>query len=182
MKSLPVVNLEEARFECTFGRGCEGICCQNGRPGVYPEEQSRIEKNLKKFIPQLLPRAQKVIQKSGIVSNRTKGGLKMLRVVDGWCIFFNKGCVLHKVGSEEGDKYRYKPAPCALFPVNRDGDAWYIRQWGYQREEWDLFCLKPTTRTPPAADHLQEEIALAARYMKEEGRQKKAESRAKKSK
>ena len=26
--SLPVLNLTEAKFECTYGRGCEGICCQ----------------------------------------------------------------------------------------------------------------------------------------------------------
>ncbi len=36
--SLPVVNLAEAKFECIYGRGCDGICCQNGRPGVYPDE------------------------------------------------------------------------------------------------------------------------------------------------
>ena len=51
----------------------------------------------------------------------------MLRVQDSWCVFFNQGCVLHKVGAAEGDKYRYKPAPCALFPLGRTekGD-WYV--------------------------------------------------------
>ena len=38
----------------------------------------------------------------------------MMRVVDGWCVFFNQGCVLHKLGASEGDKFRYKPAPCSL--------------------------------------------------------------------
>ena len=40
--SLPVVNLSEAKFECIYGRGCDGVCCQNGRPGVYPEEVERL--------------------------------------------------------------------------------------------------------------------------------------------
>ena len=39
---LPVINLSEAKFECTYGRGCAGLCCQNGRPGVYPEEVERL--------------------------------------------------------------------------------------------------------------------------------------------
>ena len=47
--ALPVLNLAEAKYECIYGRGCDGICCQNGRPGVYPEEQDRIDKNLKKL-------------------------------------------------------------------------------------------------------------------------------------
>ena len=45
--SLPVLNLDTAHFECIYGRGCDGLCCQNGRPGVYPEEEQRIRKNLK---------------------------------------------------------------------------------------------------------------------------------------
>ncbi len=68
----------------------------------------------------------------------------MLRVVDGWCVFFNQGCVLHKVGAAEGDTYRYKPAACALFPLARnDKDEWYVRQHGYEDEQWDVFCLDP---------------------------------------
>ncbi len=53
--SLPVVNLAEAKFECIYGRGCDGICCQNGRPGVYPDERARIGANLYKFLPELRP-------------------------------------------------------------------------------------------------------------------------------
>ena len=151
LTSLPVINLSEAKFECIYGRGCDGICCQNGRPGVYPEEEERLDGNLTKFLPQLRPEAQKVVQKSGYLSQRRKGGLPMLRVVGGWCIFFNQGCVLHKVGAAEGDKYRYKPAPCALFPLarNEKGD-WYVRQKGVEGEEWDLFCLDPAASPRPA--------------------------------
>src|SRR5262245_31742587 len=122
---LPVINLSQARYECIFGRGCEGICCRNGRPPIYPEEVERIDANLDKFIPEMRPDAAAVLQKNGYLSQRRKTGLPMLRVTGGWCIFFNQGCVLHKVGAAEGDKYRYKPAACALFPLSRDEqDRW----------------------------------------------------------
>jgi hypothetical protein len=167
--SLPVINLSEAKFECIYGRGCEGICCQNGRPGVYPDEEERISANLDKFLPLLRPEARQLIEESGYLSGRRKGGLPMIRVLGGWCIFFHEGCVLHKVGAAEGDKYRYKPAPCALFPLARteNGD-WYVRQKGIHDEEWDLFCLDPASSARLAGQSLQEEIRLAAHYMDEE--------------
>jgi Fe-S-cluster containining protein len=176
--SLPLLNLADARFECIYGRGCEGLCCQNGRPGIYPEEEQRLDRNLKKFLPELRPVARKVIEKGGYKSRRRKHGLPMLRVVEGWCVFFNKGCVLHKVGAAEGDKYRYKPAPCALFPLARteEGD-WYVRQWGTEEEEWDLFCLNPEASPRPARKSLAEEIQLAAGYTAEEARQKKSKKK-----
>ena len=169
--SLPIVNLSEARFECIYGRGCEGICCQNGRPGVYPEEAERLDANLHKFLPELRPEARRLIEKAGYLSNRRKGGLPMLRVVGGWCVFFHQGCVLHKVGAAEGDKYRYKPAPCGLFPLAKnDKGEWIVRQQGYDGEAWDLFCLAPDASPIPAAESLAAEIALAARYAEEEGK------------
>jgi hypothetical protein len=160
--SLPVVNLSEAKFECVYGRGCEGICCQNGRPGVHPEESARIDASLDKFLPHLRPEARDLIENEGYLSRRTKGGLPMLRVIGGWCVFFHQGCVLHKVGAEEGDKYRYKPAPCALFPLARDEqDRWYVRQWGYKDEDWEVFCLKPEASPVSAEESLRDEVELA---------------------
>jgi hypothetical protein len=162
--SLPVLNLSEAKFECTFGRGCVGICCQNGRPPVYPEEVERIDAHLEKFLPELRPEARAVVEEHGYLSRRHKLGLPMLRVVEGWCVFFHQGCVLHKVGAEEGDKYRYKPAACALFPLAKDEfDRWYVRQKGLNDESWNLFCLDPQISAAPAAETLQEEMDLAQR-------------------
>lgn len=174
MISLQVINLKEAKFECIFGRGCDGICCQNGRPGIYPEEERLLRQNISKFLPELRPEARKVVEKFGYKSRRRKHGLPMLRVVDSWCVFFNKGCVLHKVGAAEGDKHRYKPAACALFPLGRtlQGD-WYVRQWGVQDEDWDLFCLNPGASPTPARRSLAGEIHLAESYMAEEEQQKK---------
>jgi hypothetical protein len=167
--SLPVLNLDEATFECTFGRGCDGHCCRNGRPGIYPEDRERIEANLEKFLPRMRPEARELVEEEGFLTRRLRGGLPMLRVVGGWCVFFNAGCVLHGAGEAEGDKLAYKPAACALFPLARTaaGD-WYIRQWGFEGEPWDLFCLDPQASRVPAAESLGDEIRLAERYTHEE--------------
>ena len=168
-REFVVLNADEARFDCTFGRGCDGICCRDGRPPVYPEESQVIDANLHKFLPAVRPEARRVIEKEGYVSKRRKIGLPMLRVVEGWCIFFNRGCVLHQIGAAEGDKFRYKPAICALFPIDRDKHGrWYVRQKGFNGESWDLFCLDPQSTTVRAVDSARDEIALAQRYSREE--------------
>jgi hypothetical protein len=128
----------------------------------YPEDIERVDANLSKFLPEMRPEARAVVEKQGYLSNRYKKGCRMARVQGGWCIFFNKGCVLHKVGAKEGDKFRYKPIACALFPLARDlNDNWYVRQLGYMTEEWNLFCLDRNNSPVPAAESLKDEIALA---------------------
>src|SRR3954469_11956116 len=161
--ALNVLNLDTAKFEGIYGRGCDGICCQNGRPPVSTEEAARIDRNLKKFLPLLSEPAKKAIAKDGYLTKRIKSGKPMLRVVGGWCVFFNAGCVLHKVGMAEGDKFKYKPAPCSLFPLERDDDdgEYYVRQHGYKGEQWDLFCLAPGATAVPAAESLNEELEFA---------------------
>jgi len=164
-RSLPVLNLAEAKFECTFGRGCDGICCQNGRPEIYPEELVNLDVHIRRFLPELRPEARHLIEDQGYLSKRRRHGLPMLRTVKGWCVFFNQGCVLHKVGAAEGDRYRYKPAACSLFPLAKDeNDRWYVRQKGYKNEKWDLFCLDPKQSQVAAAEALVDEAALARRY------------------
>ena len=178
--ALPMLNLEHVTYECIYGRGCDGICCQNGWPPVSMQEQQRIDANLEKFLPHLSDAAREVIERDGYASKRMKAGMPMLRVVGGWCVFFNAGCVLHKVGAMEGDKFRYKPAPCSLFPLEQDEhDRWYVRQHGYKGEQWDLFCLAPGFSPVPAAESLKEELAFAQRQTEEEQAAKAAASSAK---
>ncbi len=166
---FPIVNVEQATFACVFGRGCDGICCRNGRPPVYREEAERIDANLGKFLPALRPEARAIVAKHGYLSRRRKAGQPTIRVAAGWCIFFNRGCVLHQIGADEGDKYRYKPAVCALFPITKDQhDRWQVRQKGYNGEIWDLLCLDPASSTAPATVSLQDEIALAQRFSRRE--------------
>ena len=159
-----IKNLETATYECIYGRGCDGLCCQNGRPPVPPEEAERIDEVLPRALPLLTPAARAMVEANGYLSNRVKAGSRMLRVVNGWCVFFNQGCVLHKLGAADGDAYRYKPVICSLFPLDRNGKGeWYVRQWGYENEDWDLFCLNPKESPKPAAVSLQAEIKLLER-------------------
>lgn len=160
--SLPILNESEATFECIYGRGCDGVCCQNGRPLVYPEEVETLDANLARILPEMRPEARAVVEQHGYLSNRRRLGLPVVRVQGGWCVFFNQGCVLHKIGAREGDKYKYKPIACSLFPLAKDErDRWYIRQQGYKGEKWGLFCLKPGATSVPAVESLREEIELA---------------------
>jgi hypothetical protein len=159
--SFVILNLEEAKFECTYGRGCEGICCRNGRPMVYPDEVERIDASLDLLLPKLRPEARTVVEKQGYVSRRRKEGQPTVRVAAGWCVFFNHGCVLHRLGAEEEDPFRYKPWVCAVFPISRDGRGpWHVRQKGLLGEKWDLPCLDPAATTVRAAESLRAEVAL----------------------
>ena len=167
---LQVSNLRDARFECTFGRGCDGICCRNGRPPVRADEIGRIRANLSKLLPMMRPEAAAAVARGGFTSRRRKAGEVTLRVVKGWCVFFQAGCVLHRAGAEEGDKFRYKPFVCAVFPLEKDERrGWYVRQMGFRNEVWDLPCLDPAKTTAPAARTLVEEISLVARTAGEDG-------------
>lgn len=168
--ALTVINGETARFECTYGRGCEGICCQQGRPPVDTAQQGRIDRLRKRWLPLLRPEARALVEKEGWLSKRVKAGDRMVRVSAKWCVFFNKGCVLHTLGAEDGDPMGYKPEACALFPLEKDDKGgWYVRQKGYKGEQWnELFCLAGKGETPLAVKSLACEMVLAAKLdMKE---------------
>ena len=171
--SLQVINAETARYECTYGRGCEGVCCQQGRPPVDQEQRARIEKLKRRWMPLLRPEARALIEREGGVSRRIKAGDPMVRVTKGWCVFFNSGCVLHTLGAEDGKTMEYKPEACALFPLEKDKDgSWYVRQHGYKGEQWDLFCLAGKPEAPPATEGLAAELALAAKLDRREAKGK----------
>ena len=146
----------------------------DGRPPIYPEEVEQLDAHLARFLPALRPEARTLVERHGYLSRRRRLGLPMLRVQGGWRVFFNQGCVLHKVGAREGDKYRYKPSACALFPLSRTATGeWYVRQKGVEDDDWDLFCLDPAASPMPARQSLAEEVRLAEGYTAEEERKKK---------
>jgi hypothetical protein len=161
---LKVLNLDTARFKCVYPT-CGGGCCKDSRPPVDPGEDKRIKQNLKKFLPMLRPRARRVIESRGYRTARKKEGRQMLAVVDHYCVFWNDGCVLHKVGAAEGDKNRYKPGTCITFPMDQsDSGDWYVRQWGTEGEEWTtLDCLNPKASKRKPVDTLTEELAFIER-------------------
>ena len=105
------------------------------------------------------------MRKKGYLSRRSRAGQPTLRKAGGWCVFFNEGWVVHKAGAAEGDKFRYKPCSCSLFPIQADERGnWYVRQKGFKGEKWGLFCLDPAASSMPAAESLKEELALAQRF------------------
>lgn len=159
---LKILNLETAHFDCVFPT-CGGICCKNGRPGVEPVEGERIAENLEKFLPHLRPAARRAIEKNGFLTQRKKEGRRMLAVQDEWCVFANDGCVLHKVGASEGDRWKYKPWLCITFPLElaKDDETWHVRQWGVRGEAWDVFCLNPKESPKPASESLASEVKFA---------------------
>lgn len=166
MLPLTVLNAATATFDCSFGRGCEGVCCREGEPSVTPAERAVIDAVLPRARPLLRPEAVQALDAGGWLSGEQKLDLPMVRTAGGWCLFFNAGCVLHKLGADDGDFSRYKPVQCTLFPLEPAGDgsgAWYVRQRGYDGEQWnDLFCLNPANTTRRAVEALAPELAVAA--------------------
>ncbi len=159
-----VLNAGSARFECTFGRGCDGICCRKVRSPVPPGDARQIDAVLADVLPLLRKEARKVVEQKGYLSGHRKYGQPLLRMVREWCVFFNQGCVLQKIGEARGSKFAYKPTVCALFPLFRRADGnWSIRQKGNPGETWDLFCLAGSPEAPLAASTMKEEFAIAAR-------------------
>jgi len=159
---LAVENLDEATFKCVFPV-CGGICCKNGRPPVEPDEQKRIEKHLEKFLPHLRPSARAHVEKHGWLTKRVKDGHHTIAVEGGWCVFANEGCTFQKVGMTEGEPWKYKPSACIRFPLEKTkGGTWYIRQWKYRGEGWDLFCLNPDESKVSARESMADEIVYSA--------------------
>jgi hypothetical protein len=163
-----VENLTTAHFDCVYP-SCGGICCMNGRPAVEQCEEDVIRANMDKFAEHLRPEARALIAKSGFLSDQKKEGRPMLKVSKGWCVFFRDGCVLHKVGAAEGDRFKYKPWRCALFPLARDkkSGAWYVRQRGQRGEAWDLFCLDPQESAKTADATMRSEVEHLQRLAEE---------------
>lgn len=160
--SLPVVNLETARFRCVFPV-CGGICCKNGRPPVEPAEAARIDASLARILPLVRPGARARIERDGWLTNRRKEGHRTIAVDGGWCVFENGGCTLQKLGMAEGEPWRLKPLACVKFPLDKTRDGtWFVRQHGERGEAWDLFCLDPGADPTPARESLEDEMAFVA--------------------
>lgn len=167
---LEVEGVDDATFDCVFPT-CGGICCRNGRPPVERAEERRIAESLVKVLPELRPEARARVEREGFSTRRLKEGLPSLAVVGGWCVFHNEGCVLHRVGASEGDRWKYKPWRCVAFPLERSPEGrWHVRQWGRKGEAWELFCLNPAESTKRAGDTLAAELEFAAEL--EHGRER----------
>ena len=163
-KSLPLVvtNAATANFKCVFPT-CGGTCCRQSRPPVEPGEAKMIAKILPRVIDQLRPGARKAVEKRGFLTKRIKNKRQMLSIHDEYCVFYNQGCVLYRLGALEGDTTKYKPWVCTAFPLDTDAKGnWEVRQWGNKGEAWDLFCLNPKEQTKKAVKTLGLELDFVA--------------------
>jgi hypothetical protein len=131
---------------------------------VYEKEGSRIQANLLKLLPLMRPAAAAVAARAGFLSRRRKAGTTMLRVVGGWCVFFNAGCVLHEAGAAEGDKFRYKPLACATFPLESIRAVVGTCAEGTAGRDLGSVLFDPPTARPAAV--LGEELVLIERSRK----------------
>lgn len=166
---LPLVlaNADTARFECTYGRGCEGTCCSNSTPPVDADKQALIRSILPEILPQLRPGARALVERLGFIdAEEVHEGNPSIRVEGDWCVFFHQGCVLHQFGADQGDTTKYKPVACYLFPIDHDSQGrWYVRQHGVDDEQWtELPCLAGTPDKPMAVTTLGFEMEMAARH------------------
>ena len=162
---LPIVNLDEARFECTFGRGCDGVCCKEGRPLVYPDEVGRIAEALEKLQVEAPPRGPGGRGEEGVPQRPASPGpprpAQRRRLVP----VLPRGMPPAPTRAGGRGQVPVQAGRLLLFPIQQDEhDRWYIRQRGFHRETWDLFCLDPRIHPRPAAETLVEEIALAKRF------------------
>ncbi len=165
---LPLVlaNADSARFECTYGRGCEGNCCSNSTPPVDEDKLALIRTILPQVLTKMRPGARELVEREGFIDQgEIHDGKPAIRVEADWCVFFNKGCVLHGFGANEGDTAKYKPVACYLFPIDHDSQGrWYVRQHGVDDEQWtELPCLAGTPDMPLAVTTLGFEMEMAAR-------------------
>ena len=132
---------------------------------IDPHNAERIDAAFPAVLEMLRPKAREAVERDGYLSDIKRDGYPVLREVDGWCVFFQNGCALHRIGEERGSKFAYKPYLCALFPlekIDEDEGNWFIRQKDYRDEKWDLPCLSPEAGTGLAFEKIQDEIVLAS--------------------
>ncbi len=172
--SLPIVqNATTAHFECVFP-GCGGQCCRMSRPPVEPAEERRISKALPRVLDAMRPEARAAVEKHGYLTDQKyKSERRMVRIAKEYCVFYNQGCVLHRLGAAEGDSTKYKPWVCVVFPLDTDPKGrWEVRQWGRPGEHWDLFCLNPKESKKTADETLAFELDFLEAMETKSGKQR----------
>lgn len=147
-----------SRWECIFGRGCQGIdasrpdagCCVHGAHFSEKRDRKRVAAWVEKLTPETWQHYRSG-QKRGWTE--MEDGAEKTRVVKGACIFHNDadfagghGCALHHLANAEGVSFiETKPEVCWQLPVRRsyenrtieDGTEYLVVVLGeYQRRDW----------------------------------------------
>ena len=125
-KKLPMVTLDDW---CNYT--CKDECCTRG--AVFEHEQmSRIQHIHTTALAKTM-RHEAVLQWSnkGTLWPRTAGGNKPWSDwADGYCVFWNNGCVLRKHAAEWGFKREeLQPPECIRYPLKKLKDEKRVFKW-----------------------------------------------------
>ncbi len=164
------VTFLESRWECIFGRGCEGVltgpaaelvqgCCSYGAHFTGEEDIARVEEAaLTLTAAQWQFRAKG--RRNGVV--KRAGGESVTRLVQDACVFLNRpgfaggpGCALHRAALERGiEPLELKPDVCWQLPLRRSDETgpdghvtttlgeWQRRHWGEGGREFHWWCTE----------------------------------------
>ncbi|MBW3576478.1 MAG: hypothetical protein KY462_01820 [Actinobacteria bacterium] len=125
-----------SHYRCIYGQGCPGVlcdgsdpalgCCVHGAYYVDADERVRVEGELlNELDPEIMQLHDQAVA-DGITS-LDEDGEAHTRLVDGACIFLNRGgwpagegCSLHVLAMRRGEHHMtYKPTVCWQVPLHR---------------------------------------------------------------
>lgn len=160
-----------SRWECIFGRGCQGVltgpaaelqqgCCSYGAHFTDDADVARVEKASRRLKASEWQFAREG-RRNGVVTTDSDG-TRVTRLVDDACIFLNRpgspagsGCALHQSALRQGiEPLELKPDVCWQLPLRRedmtadDGRVWsrvtqWDRQhWGEGGQEFHWWCTE----------------------------------------
>ena len=160
-----------SRWECIFGRGCQGVltgpapelaqgCCSYGAHFTDAEDEARVEAAAATLEPTHW-QFHKEGRRRGVVKT-DPAGERVTRMVDGACVFLNRpgfpggaGCALHRAALDRNERpMDLKPDVCWQLPLRRedrdDGDGhvtstvveWQRSNWGPGGDEFHWWCTE----------------------------------------
>jgi len=160
-----------SRWECIFGRGCQGVltgpapelvqgCCSYGAHFTDAEDEARVEAVAATLEP-LQWQFHKEGRQRGVIKTNA-GGERVTRMVAEACVFLNRpgfpggaGCALHRAAIDRDLRpMDLKPDVCWQLPLRREDrveDAghvtstvveWKRSDWGAGGDEFHWWCTE----------------------------------------
>ena len=145
---------------CIYGAGCRGTgsqadaeagCCRLGAHYVDDDDARRVEAMVDVLGPAFLQQYGEAVR--GGVTAQLPDGERRTRILDGACIFLNRGhfrtgagCALHHYAVARGEHHMtYKPEVCWIVPLRREvaedvaddgAPRWTTTVTSYDRGAW----------------------------------------------
>jgi hypothetical protein len=160
-----------SRWECIFGRGCQGVltgpspelvqgCCSYGAHFTDDADVARVKRAARTLKAADWQFAREG-RRGGVVSAEPDG-TRVTRLVEDACIFLNRpgfesgpGCALHRAALERSQEpLELKPDVCWQLPLRREDTTddsgrvtstvtqWDRRHWGGGGEEFFWWCTE----------------------------------------